>query len=184
MRKGWGDFQPDFPPWFDFSANKCFTIKKQNQPLTLNAPHILTVCSSLPAGAAPCIKAISPSEGWTTGGATVIIIGDNFFDGLQVIFGTMLVWSEVSSPASCLHVVSAPQLCVFALRPLEVIQYENILFLMVRLLTVCDHVCVRVCVDVCLNEVCLSNESPPTSNYPPTPSPPPSSPTLPLSLSL
>ncbi|XP_010084274.1 PREDICTED: uncharacterized protein LOC104470880, partial [Pterocles gutturalis] len=44
--------------------------------------------------ATPCIKAISPSEGWTTGGATVIIIGDNFFDGLQVIFGTMLVWSE------------------------------------------------------------------------------------------
>lgn len=46
--------------------------------------------------ATPSIKAISPSEGWTTGGATVIIIGDNFFDGLQVIFGTMLVWSEVS----------------------------------------------------------------------------------------
>ncbi|CAB1343990.1 unnamed protein product, partial [Coregonus sp. 'balchen'] len=45
--------------------------------------------------ATPCIKAISPSEGWTTGGATVIIIGDNFFDGLQVVFGTMLVWSEV-----------------------------------------------------------------------------------------
>ncbi|MEQ2299797.1 hypothetical protein AMECASPLE_018734, partial [Ameca splendens] len=50
--------------------------------------------SYLEHGAAPCIKAISPSEGWTTGGATVIIIGDNFFDGLQVIFGTMLVWSE------------------------------------------------------------------------------------------
>ena len=49
----------------------------------------------LPA-ATPCIKAISPSEGWTTGGATVIIIGDNFFDGLQVVFGSMLVWSEVS----------------------------------------------------------------------------------------
>lgn len=47
--------------------------------------------------ATPCIKAISPSEGWTTGGATVIIIGDNFFDGLQVVFGTMLVWSEVST---------------------------------------------------------------------------------------
>ncbi|GAB5570213.1 transcription factor COE2 isoform X2 [Prionailurus iriomotensis] len=44
--------------------------------------------------ATPCIKAISPSEGWTTGGAMVIIIGDNFFDGLQVVFGTMLVWSE------------------------------------------------------------------------------------------
>ncbi|BET01995.1 Transcription factor [Nesidiocoris tenuis] len=45
--------------------------------------------------ATPCIKAISPSEGWTAGGSTVIIIGDNFFDGLQVVFGTMLVWSEL-----------------------------------------------------------------------------------------
>ncbi|KAG9346096.1 hypothetical protein JZ751_007914 [Albula glossodonta] len=44
-----------------------------------------------PSEATPCIKAISPSEGWTTGGATVIIIGDNFFDGLQVVFGTMLL---------------------------------------------------------------------------------------------
>lgn len=51
--------------------------------------------------ATPCIKAISPSEGWTTGGATVIIIGDNFFDGLQVVFGTMLVWSEVSPRDRC-----------------------------------------------------------------------------------
>ena len=48
------------------------------------------------SAATPCIKAICPSEGWTTGGTTVIIIGDNFFDGLQVVFGTMLVWSEVS----------------------------------------------------------------------------------------
>ncbi|CAG7815353.1 unnamed protein product [Allacma fusca] len=51
-------------------------------------------CYPVPA-ATPCIKAISPSEGWTTGGATVIIIGDNFFDGLQVVFGSMLVWSEL-----------------------------------------------------------------------------------------
>ncbi|XP_011499723.1 PREDICTED: transcription factor collier [Ceratosolen solmsi marchali] len=48
--------------------------------------------------ATPCIKAISPSEGWTSGGSTVIIIGDNFFDGLQVVFGTMLVWSELITP--------------------------------------------------------------------------------------
>ncbi|XP_045124063.1 transcription factor collier-like isoform X2 [Portunus trituberculatus] len=48
-----------------------------------------------PLPATPCIKAISPSEGWTTGGATVIIIGDNFFDGLQIVFGSMLVWSEL-----------------------------------------------------------------------------------------
>lgn len=51
------------------------------------------VYPTLPA--TPCIKAISPSEGWTSGGATVIIVGDNFFDGLQVVFGTMLVWSEL-----------------------------------------------------------------------------------------
>ncbi|XP_075961335.1 transcription factor COE1 isoform X9 [Anarhichas minor] len=51
-----------------------------------------------PSEATPCIKAISPSEGWTTGGATVILIGDNFFDGLQVVFGTMLVWSELITP--------------------------------------------------------------------------------------
>ncbi|XP_036619315.1 transcription factor COE4 isoform X11 [Trichosurus vulpecula] len=51
-----------------------------------------------PSLATPCIKAISPSEGWTTGGATVIVIGDNFFDGLQVVFGTMLVWSELITP--------------------------------------------------------------------------------------
>jgi len=51
------------------------------------------VYPALPA--TPCIKAISPSEGWTSGGATVIIVGDNFFDGLQVVFGTMLVWSEL-----------------------------------------------------------------------------------------
>ncbi|XP_056332810.1 transcription factor COE3 [Danio aesculapii] len=49
-------------------------------------------------GTIPCIKAISPSEGWTSGGASVIIIGDQFFSGLQVVFGTMLVWSEVITP--------------------------------------------------------------------------------------
>ncbi|XP_061561773.1 transcription factor COE3-like [Phycodurus eques] len=48
--------------------------------------------------ACPCIKAVSPSEGWTTGGATVILIGENFFDGLQVVFGSMLVWSELITP--------------------------------------------------------------------------------------
>ncbi|XP_062873543.1 transcription factor COE2 isoform X4 [Trichomycterus rosablanca] len=48
--------------------------------------------------ATPCIKAISPSEGWTSGGAMVIIIGENFFDGLQVVFGSMLVWSELITP--------------------------------------------------------------------------------------
>lgn len=50
--------------------------------------------SPLPV-ATPCIKHITPSEGWTHGGASVTILGDNFFDGLQVVFGSNLVWSEV-----------------------------------------------------------------------------------------
>lgn len=66
--------------------------------LSCCASHIETLgisLPSLPCAATPCIKAISPSEGWTTGGAMVIVIGENFFDGLQVVFGSMLVWSEV-----------------------------------------------------------------------------------------
>uniref|UniRef100_A0A8D8Z6B6 Transcription factor collier n=2 Tax=Cacopsylla melanoneura TaxID=428564 RepID=A0A8D8Z6B6_9HEMI len=58
--------------------------------------------------ATPCIKAISPSEGWTSGGATVIIVGDNFFDGLQVVFGTMLVWSELIT-AHAIRVQTPPR---------------------------------------------------------------------------
>ena len=59
-----------------------------------HSQHVANVRFFL-VSATPCIKAICPSEGWTTGGTTVIIIGDNFFDGLQIVFGTMLVWSEV-----------------------------------------------------------------------------------------
>ena len=43
----------------------------------------------------PCIKAICPNKGWSTGGTTVIIIGDNFVEGMQVVFGNTLVWSEL-----------------------------------------------------------------------------------------
>ena len=31
----------------------------------------------------------------------VIVIGENFFDGLQVVFGSMLVWSEVRDAMVC-----------------------------------------------------------------------------------
>ncbi|KDR23267.1 Transcription factor collier, partial [Zootermopsis nevadensis] len=73
--------------------------RAQAQVLQSHPPHPSHIACSglyppLPV-ATPCIKAISPSEGWTSGGSTVIIIGDNFFDGLQVVFGTMLVWSEL-----------------------------------------------------------------------------------------
>ena len=46
----------------------------------------------------PVIRAICPSEGWTTGGTNVLVIGEHFFDGLQVIFGSVIVWSEVITP--------------------------------------------------------------------------------------
>jgi len=42
----------------------------------------------------PKIHAISPSEGWTMGGQTIIIVGDNFYQGLQVIFGSIPVISQ------------------------------------------------------------------------------------------
>lgn len=63
-----------------------------------SAPIINSLYSTAaPFAAAPCIKAISPSEGWTIGGTTVIVLGDNFFDGLQVVFGNVTVWGEVSA---------------------------------------------------------------------------------------
>jgi len=43
----------------------------------------------------PKILAISPSEGWTMGGQTIVIIGDNFRHGLQVIFGNFPVFSQL-----------------------------------------------------------------------------------------
>ncbi|XP_057681319.1 transcription factor COE3-like [Corythoichthys intestinalis] len=61
-----------------------------------------------PSEACPCIKAVSPGEGWTTGGAAVILIGENFFDGLQVVFGSMLVWSELITPHA-IRVQSPPR---------------------------------------------------------------------------
>ena len=46
----------------------------------------------------PVINSLVPNEGWLTGGMRVIVIGERFFDGLQIIFGNYLVWSvEVSS---------------------------------------------------------------------------------------
>jgi early B-cell factor len=43
------------------------------------------------------IKHIQPNEGWIVGGQVVLILGENFFDGLQVMFNTMVVYSEVRS---------------------------------------------------------------------------------------
>ncbi len=61
----------------------------------MNLKYQLIYCLSVPPTAPPVIKAISPNEGWTNGGETVMIIGENFFHGLQVVFGNTPVWSEV-----------------------------------------------------------------------------------------
>lgn len=50
--------------------------------------------SSTSSSQQPVIKAVCPSEGPTSGGCTVVVVGDHFFDGLQVVFGGMPVWAE------------------------------------------------------------------------------------------
>jgi early B-cell factor len=54
--------------------------------------------SNMPAISVPVIKAVCPNEGTTAGGITVVLIGENFFEGLQVVFGSMLIWAELVSP--------------------------------------------------------------------------------------
>ncbi|XP_057305667.1 transcription factor coe2-like isoform X1 [Hydractinia symbiolongicarpus] len=61
-----------------------------------------------PMEAPPLVKALIPSEGWTSGGSQVIIIGENFFEGLQVIFGNCLVWSVEVFSQTALRVVVPP----------------------------------------------------------------------------
>lgn len=54
----------------------------------------------------PYITSVYPNEGWTSGGTKVCIVGMNFFEGIEVIFGTLQASAEVclsssrSSPAS------------------------------------------------------------------------------------
>ena len=71
------------------------TKRAQIEKLFLTTKLIL-IEVSVPFAATPCIKAIFPNDGWTTGGTPAIIIGDNFFEGLQAVFGTTVVWTEVS----------------------------------------------------------------------------------------
>lgn len=58
----------------------------------------ISILAIYPGAATPVIKALSPTEGWTSGGQTVIIIGENFFEGLQALFGTTSVWCELITP--------------------------------------------------------------------------------------
>ena len=46
----------------------------------------------------PRVLAVSPSEGWTSGGQTIVVIGDNFRAGLRVVVGGVAVPSQLISP--------------------------------------------------------------------------------------
>nr|CDJ92825.1 Cell surface receptor IPT TIG domain containing protein [Haemonchus contortus] len=67
--------------------------------------------SELSTGSLPVIKALCPSEGWIQGGTQVIVIGENFFEGLQIAFGSTTVWSELVQVISphAMRVTSPPR---------------------------------------------------------------------------
>lgn len=43
----------------------------------------------------PYIIAVYPHEGWTSGGTRVCIVGMNFYEGVEVVFGTLSASAEV-----------------------------------------------------------------------------------------
>ncbi len=48
-----------------------------------------------PHAGKPYIIAVHPPEGWITGGTKVCIVGMNFYEGVEVVFGTLPASSEV-----------------------------------------------------------------------------------------
>lgn len=56
----------------------------------------------------PYIIAVHPPEGWITGGTKVCIVGMNFYEGVEVVFGTLPASSEVKLDKVTLH-FSEPQ---------------------------------------------------------------------------
>ena len=61
-----------------------------------------TQCSTSFAGnfasTEPCVKTLCPAEGWLSGGQTAIVLGDNFYNHMQVMFGTTTVYGECLTP--------------------------------------------------------------------------------------
>jgi hypothetical protein len=72
--------EPHFSVWNhnSFGIKNKLDVGHKNEPGSFNFSGVYSPALS------PTVKAVSPSEGWTSGGQTVIIIGENFFDGLQV----------------------------------------------------------------------------------------------------
>lgn len=55
------------------------------------------IMRNIPTGK-PYIIAVYPTEGWTTGGTRLCIVGMNFYEGVEVVFGTLPATSEVQYP--------------------------------------------------------------------------------------
>ena len=56
----------------------------------------------------PRLVAVSPSEGWTMGGQTIVVIGENFRPGLRVLFGAIPVTCHLISSHAA-RVMSPPR---------------------------------------------------------------------------
>lgn len=79
----------------------------------------------------PIILAICPNEGWTTGGSLICIIGENFFRGLQVIFGAVMASTDVSLLTCCICMYARTYMVLY------VVAFE--------LLSHCVNVCYILC---------------------------------------
>ena len=89
------------PIWVSFSIEKPLLHREAStriyltfeKKFSINSKTIASLSDSLIP--TPVVKHIQPNEGWVVGGQVVLILGENFFDGLQVMFNTMIVYSEV-----------------------------------------------------------------------------------------
>lgn len=91
--------------------------------------HALSVINTI---GKPYIIAVYPSEGLTTGGTRVCIVGMNFYEGMEVVFGTLPASAEVSLKPYililtilCMHMVTAIFFSVYAVPKSKCYSCEN-----------------------------------------------------------
>jgi hypothetical protein len=72
----------------------------------------------------PYITSVYPTEGWTSGGTRVCIVGMNFFEGIEVVFGTLQASAEACYTARentgiSEILSSSPSICPLSLQVLS-----------------------------------------------------------------
>ena len=86
-----------------YSTSKCRTNSvKVDTCHAHTGPPIRTTIMYVPSltvpflhAGKPFIIAVYPHEGWTSGGTRVCIVGMNFYEGVEVVFGTLSASAEV-----------------------------------------------------------------------------------------